>query len=104
MKIMIFYLQRLLVSVLALVFLSVPASASVQKLGPDLYAYISEDDSSATSTFLIGNKGILVVDSGLNAEQGRTLLAEIRKISTAPVRWIVNTHYHQDHRGRNSTI
>lgn len=101
---MAFYLRGLLVSVLALVFLSVPASASVQKLGPDLYAYISEDDSSANSTFLISNKGILVVDTGLNAEQGRKLLAEIRKISAAPVRWIVNTHYHQDHRGGNSTV
>src|SRR6185312_2922866 len=104
MKIMAFYLRRSLVSVLALVFLSVPASASVQKLGPDLYAYISEDDSSANSTFLISDKGVLVVDTGLNAEQGRKLLAEIRKISAAPVRWIVNTHYHQDHRGGNSTV
>src|ERR1051326_2094926 len=104
MKMMAFYLRGLLVSVLALVFLSVSASASVQKLGPDLYAYISEDDSSANSTFLINNKGILVVDTGLNAEQGRKLLAEIRKISAAPVRWIVNTHYHPDHRGGNSVV
>jgi cyclase len=89
---------------LVLLFLSVPASASVQKLGPDLYAYISEDDSSANSTFLITDKGILVVDTGLDQEQGRKLLAEIRKISTGPVRWIVNTHYHPDHRGGNSMV
>jgi len=81
-----------------------PASASTQKIGPDLYAYISENDASANSTFLVSDKGILVVDTGLNTQEGRKLLEEIRKVSSAPVRWIVNTHYHRDHRGGNSVI
>jgi cyclase len=80
------------------------SSASVQKIGPDLYAYISENDSSSNSTFLIGDKGILVVDTGLNEQEGRKLLDEIRKVSPLPVRWIVNTHYHPDHRGANSMV
>src|ERR1051326_8346680 len=79
--------------------LSTDALASTQKIGPDLYAYISENDASANSTFLVSEKGILVVDTGLNAQEGRKLLEEIRKVSAAPVRWIVNTHYHPDHRG-----
>jgi len=79
-------------------------SASVQKIAPDLYAYISENDSSANATFLISDKGILVVDTGLNLPEGRKLLEEIRKISPLPVRWIVNTHYHPDHRGGNSVV
>lgn len=83
---------------------SVTAAASVQKIGPDLYAYISDNDASANSTFLVGDQGILVVDTGLNAEEARKLLAEIRKISPAPLRWIVNTHYHPDHRGGNSVV
>jgi cyclase len=80
------------------------ASASTQKIGPDLYAYISDNDASANSTFLISEQGILVVDTGLNADEGRKLLQEIHKISPAPVRWIVNTHYHPDHRGGNSVV
>ena len=80
------------------------ASASVHQIGPDLYAYISENDSSANSTFLVSDQGILVVDTGLNTQEGRKLLDEIRKISPAPVRWIVNTHYHPDHRGGNSIV
>ena len=35
------------------------AFAQVQKIGPDLYAYISTNDASANSTFLVGDKGIL---------------------------------------------
>jgi len=82
-----------------------PAFAGqVHKIGNDLYAYISDNDSSANSTFLITPAGILVVDTGLNEQEGRELLAEIRKISAQPVRYIVNTHYHPDHRGGNSAV
>lgn len=80
------------------------ASASTHKIGPDLYAYISDNDASANSTFLVSDQGILVVDTGLNAQEGRKLLDEIRKVSQAPIRWIVNTHYHPDHRGGNTVV
>jgi cyclase len=97
--------MRLVFSIiLTLCFLPSYALASTQKIGPDLYAYISENDASANSTFLVSEKGILVVDTGLNAQEGRKLLEEIRKVSQAPVRWIVNTHYHPDHRGGNSVV
>ncbi len=82
-----------------------PAFAGeVHKLGPGLYAYISSNDSSANSTFLVSDAGVLVVDTGLNEIEGKKLLVEIRKVSAAPVRWIVNTHYHPDHRGGNSVF
>ncbi len=80
-------------------FASDTHAPSVQKLGPDLYAYISSNDSSANATFLVADNGILVVDTGLNQQEGLKLLDEIRKVSPLPVRWIVNTHYHTDHRG-----
>jgi cyclase len=89
---------------IALCFPVLSLAASVHKIGPDLYAYISDNDASANSTFLISDQGILVVDTGLNAEEGRKLLQEIRKFSQAQVRWIVNTHYHPDHRGGNSAV
>jgi len=93
------------ISVLAVLCVSaLHAIASVHKIGSDLYAYISDNDASANSTFLVSDQGILVVDTGLNAQEGRKLLDEIRKISQAPVRWIVNTHYHPDHRGGNSVV
>src|SRR5258708_27120988 len=79
-------------------------NASVQKIAPDLYAYVSDNDASSNSTFLVTSQGILVVDTGVNAQEGRKLLAEIRRISTPPVLYIVNTHYHPDHRGANAVI
>ena len=98
-------MRRVCLPLFALMLASLtPATASVEKIGPDLYAYISENDSSSNSTFLVGDTGILVVDTGLNTQEGRKLLEEIRKVSPLPVRWIVNTHYHPDHRGGNSVV
>jgi len=80
------------------------AEPAVHQIGPGLYAYISDNDSSANSTFLVGDKAILVVDTGLNAGEGAKLLAKIRQVSTLPIQYIVNTHYHPDHQGGNSAV
>lgn len=104
MRIFIGGLIRWLCAAGLLLVPATPAFAAVHKIGPDLYAYISENDASANSTFLVSQEGIFVVDTGLNAQEGGKLLAEIRKVSSSPVRWIVNTHYHQDHRGGNNAV
>lgn len=75
-----------------------------QKIGQDLYAYISDNDGSGNSTFLVTPEGILVIDTGLNALEGQKLLAAIRSISPRPIRYIINTHYHPDHQGGNGAV
>jgi cyclase len=80
------------------------AEPKVTQIGTGLYAYISDNDSSANSTFLVGQEGILVVDTGLNAEEATKLLHAIRQLSSLPVKYIVNTHYHPDHQGGNATV
>ena len=98
-------LNRRLVLLLGMACLCwLPAVASLQKIGAGLYAYVSENDGSANSTFLVTAQGILVVDTGVNKEEGAKLLSAIRGISSAPVRYIVNTHYHPDHRGGNGIV
>jgi glyoxylase-like metal-dependent hydrolase (beta-lactamase superfamily II) len=51
----------------------------------------------------IGEDGVLVVDSG-NREASDAVLAAIRRLSDGPIRWIINTHAHEDHTGGNETI
>lgn len=80
------------------------ASPMPKQIGPDLYAYISDNDGSSNSTFLVGKDGILVVDTGVDAKEGSKLLAAIRSVSNLPVTYIVNTHYHPDHQGGNSVV
>lgn len=80
------------------------ATPTVKKIGSHLYAYISDNDGSSNSTFLVRKDGILVVDTGFDVHEADKLLAAIRRISAAPVRYIVNTHYHPDHQGGNGVI
>src|SRR5882672_695296 len=53
---------------------------------------------------MVGEGGILVVDTGVDSKEGAKLLAAIRTVSDLPVKYIVNTHYHPDHQGGNSVI
>ena len=80
------------------------AAPEVKPIGRGLYAYISDNDSSANSTFLVGSKGILVVDSGFDAKEGGKLLKAIRDVSPLPVLFVINTHYHRDHQGGNVVV
>ena len=80
------------------------AEPTARQIGTGLYAYISDNDASANSTFLVGTAGILVVDTGLNEPEAAKLLSAIRQVSPLPVKFIVNTHYHPDHQGGNLTV
>lgn len=46
---------------------------------------------------VIGRDAILVVDTGQIPSVAKRVAADIRALSTAPVRYIVNTHWHGDH-------
>ncbi len=51
----------------------------------------------------IGDEGVLVVDTGA-AGTREPLLAAIRRLSSKPIRWIVNTSADVEHTGGNTTI
>lgn len=88
-----------------LTFMTIEARGStVTRVGEDLYAYVSDNDASANSTFLVGADEILVVDTGFDGREAKRLLAEIRKISPLPVGYVVNTHYHRDHQAGNGIV
>ena len=54
-------------------------------------------------TVQAGSDGVLVVDTQY-AEMSQKLLTAIRSISTAPIRYIIDTHVHGDHVGGNENI
>ena len=79
---------------------------TVKKIGDGVYAAIGADGGKAGSNagFVVGGNGVLVVDTFQDAAPARDLLAEIRKITNLPIRFVVNTHYHLDHTGGNAVF
>jgi cyclase len=54
-------------------------------------------------TVQVGDDGILLVDTAA-APVSAKLLAEVRKLSNKPIRYIINTHAHPDHVGGNEAL
>src|SRR5687767_14324643 len=50
------------------------------------------------STIIINDRDVVVVDAGGSPRIARNTIAEIRKLTPNPVRYVVLTHIHRDHR------
>jgi cyclase len=78
-----------------------PQTHHWEKVGEGVYAFISPPGItplvSGNSLVVIGDDGLLVVDTGQFPSLARAEIAEIRKLSSLPVRYVVNTHWHADH-------
>src|SRR5262249_18870864 len=79
---------------------------TVKKIGEGVYAAINPDRGKAGSNagFIVGTNGIIVVDTFVAVDPAKALLAEIRKVTNLPIRYVVNTHYHLDHTGGNAVF
>src|SRR5690349_8733458 len=79
---------------------------AVKKIGEGVYAAIGSDGGKAGSNagFVVGENGVLVIDTFEEVGPARALLAEIRRVTNLPIRFVVNTHYHLDHTGGNAAF
>src|ERR1700730_5540490 len=110
---------QLLLVALAAAALSVSAGAqgldfarieiATEQIAPNLYMLSGsagldpshEDAAGGRIGVLAGPDGVLMVDAQY-AELGDKVLAAIRRISAAPIRFLVNTHIHRDHTAGNA--
>lgn len=70
-------------------------------VGKGILAFIAPEGRTGTvqgnSAAVIGDDGVLVVDTGQFPVLARRMIADIRKMTDQPVRFVVNTHWHGDH-------
>jgi len=55
------------------------------------------------SIVLVGNDGVLLVDTSV-AQMGAKIKAAIARVSTKPIKLVINTHAHADHFGANELM
>ena len=72
---------------------------TLMSIAPGVYAAIDGPTgrSGSNAGFVIGDDGVLVIDSFFDPEATRALIADIRNLTPKPIRYVVNTHYHADH-------
>ena len=77
-----------------------------QEIGPGVYAVIPTEahdkvpqgrPAATSGGFVVGERGVLVVDTMLNARLAGQVIGLIREVTDLPIRYIINTSYHGDH-------
>ena len=58
---------------------------------------------SGNTTVIIGDREVFVVDSTYRPSLAREDIAQIRQWTDKPVRYLLNTHFHDDHNNGNKT-
>lgn len=93
---------------LLLIVLSLPFNAFGQagnfemvKVAEGVYAAIRTEPPGLTvngnSVFIINDDDVFVVDTTLTPGTAKEELAALRKLTSKPVRYVINTHWHDDH-------
>jgi glyoxylase-like metal-dependent hydrolase (beta-lactamase superfamily II) len=79
-----------------------PAFAyTIEPLAPGVYAFIEPRPTSGlvsgNSLVVVGDDGVLVLDTSHFASLARKMIADIRRLTDKPVRYVVTSHWHADH-------
>ncbi len=72
----------------------------IKKVADGVYAALqpaAQRFEDSNSTIILLDDGVVVVDTQESPATSRAIIAEIRKVTDKPVRYVVNTHWHGDH-------
>ena len=79
-----------------------PAKLDTVKIKDDLFV-IHNDFVPGNTTALVTNEGVILVDDKFEIDH-ENIMAQLKKVTSQPVRYVINTHYHGDHSGGNAKL
>jgi cyclase len=77
--------------------MSPSADFDVTQVAHSVYAVIAKPGIASNGAFIVGQDDVVVVDTHLRPSWARETIAEIKKVTDKPVRYVINTHWHRDH-------
>lgn len=104
------YGARLIAALLAVAAFSSRAQDTdpfaLHEIGPGVWAAIDGPDhrSGSNAGFIVGDDAVAVVDAFFDPAATRALVARIHALTTKPIRYVINTHYHLDHTGGDRVL
>lgn len=92
--------------VLPLALEAQPEPYRVEPLADGVFAVIRQSPfkgaSDANVLIIVNQEDVVVVDANIFPASSREVIAEIRKRTSKPVRYLINTHFHSDHHYGNA--
>ena len=70
---------------------------TIEDVGSGIYVHHGEHLDICNISFVVGSKGVAVIDTGGSFKTGNKLREAIKKITPLPILYIINTHVHPDH-------
>ena len=83
-------------------FGSAPAELSLIELNDDMYV-ISNVAVPGLVTALVTDAGVLLVDDKFEIDHDN-IVRLLKSVTSQPVKYVINTHYHADHSGGNAKL
>jgi glyoxylase-like metal-dependent hydrolase (beta-lactamase superfamily II) len=84
-----------------------PFSYHRVEVAPGIHAFIEDFGRAIVSSnivAIVGDESVAVIDTGHHPRLTRAIAGEIRAITSKPVRYVVNTHWHNDHVSGNAVF
>ena len=63
--------------------------------------YYATGGFGSNNVVIINERDVMLVDTGTSPANARRFVADVRKITSKPIRYVVNTHWHYDHTDGN---
>ena len=75
-----------------------PPQLTIEKVKDDLYNIVGDGGNVAV---LITNEGVILVDDKFDQDHD-AIMEKVKSVTSQPVKYVFNTHYHADHSGGNA--
>jgi len=77
-----------------------PPPSKLEKIADDMYVILSE---GSNTTVYLTDEGVILVDTKFERNHD-DIVAKVKTLTDKPIKYVINTHSHQDHTGGNAKM